>query len=91
LRGTFKTIDDIDPILALLVKHLYIRPESAVQTPRAAGRPASPGYAVNPALKTGSNNTDNTENPSEQANSQYCQDSQNSSEEKNSDEAPFSP
>jgi hypothetical protein len=66
-------------ILSLLVKHSYIRPEP-VQKPKAAGRPASPGYAVNPKLKTCSNNPDNPDNPPGRTDSQDCQDSQNSAE-----------
>jgi hypothetical protein len=79
LRGTFKTIDHVDPVLSILVKHSYIRPEPA-QKPKAAGRPASPGYEVNPTLHRPSDNTDNTDKCSGPPNSQYCQYSQSASE-----------
>jgi hypothetical protein len=48
LQGTFKTVDELEPVLGLLTRHHYIR--LAPQAGReGAGRKASPVYEVNPA------------------------------------------
>lgn len=59
LRGRFKRVSSLDPALALLVEHGYIRedeppaPDPADPNPKPLpvkkpGRPASPSYRVNP-------------------------------------------
>jgi hypothetical protein len=49
LKGTFKTIDDLEPILTLLEKHGYIRSEPSQDRP-GPGRKPSPPYQVHPTL-----------------------------------------
>jgi hypothetical protein len=46
MRGTCKNVEDIDPLLSLLEKHGYIRPQLSNRD--GAGRKASPTYEVNP-------------------------------------------
>ena len=60
LKGTFKRVDDIEPVLTLLEKHGFIRPELSGQK-RGPGRSPSPYYEVNPhAAETDSQNPQNT-------------------------------
>jgi replicative DNA helicase len=47
-RGRFAKVDALDPPLALLVEHGYIRPLPLPERPSGPGRPASPGFEVNP-------------------------------------------
>ena len=47
-RGTFKTPDDVDPVLNLLVQLGYVRPVRMELPTR--GRPASPRYEINPLV-----------------------------------------
>ena len=47
LRGTFKKAELLDPPLALLLEHGYVRMLDSA-TPARPGRPASPRYLVNP-------------------------------------------
>jgi hypothetical protein len=46
-RGRFPKVDDLDPALALLEGHSYIRRVEQPK-PKGAGRPPSPVYEVNP-------------------------------------------
>jgi hypothetical protein len=62
LKGSFKTIEDLEPVLSMLVKHFHIRPE-AVQRHQGPGRPPGPSYEVNPALHTCAQNPQNPQNP----------------------------
>jgi len=48
-RGTFDTVDELQPALDLLVRHYHIRPKPDRANARGPGRPASPQYEVNPA------------------------------------------
>jgi Protein of unknown function (DUF3987) len=50
LKGTFKTVVDLEPVLGLVEKHSFIRAEPAVKQDKA-GRPPSPGYQVHPSLR----------------------------------------
>src|SRR5262249_14410258 len=62
LRGTFKTVEDLEAILAVLQKHGLIRPEAPPDRP-GAGRKPSPAYETHPQLHaTGSHNAQNTQN-----------------------------
>jgi hypothetical protein len=47
-RGRFAKVDALDPSLALLVEHSYIRPLPLPERRSGPGRPASPGFEVNP-------------------------------------------
>jgi replicative DNA helicase len=47
-RGRFAKVDALDPSLALLVEHGYLRPAPSPEGRSGAGRPASPGFEVNP-------------------------------------------
>ena len=47
-RGRFAKVDALDPSLALLVEHGYIRPLPPPERCSGPGRPASPGFEVNP-------------------------------------------
>jgi replicative DNA helicase len=47
-RGRFAKVDALDPPLALLVEHGYIRPLPPPEGRSGPGRPASPGFEVNP-------------------------------------------
>jgi DNA polymerase-1 len=49
LEGSFKTVEDLDPVLALLEKHYLIRPEPRPDRD-GAGRKPSPRYEVHPAV-----------------------------------------
>jgi replicative DNA helicase len=46
-RGRFAKVDALDPALALLVEHGYLRPAPSPER-SGPGRPASPGFEVNP-------------------------------------------
>jgi hypothetical protein len=50
LSGTFKTAEDLEPPLALLTQHGFIRPRSQADRP-GPGRKPSPAYEVNPLWK----------------------------------------
>jgi hypothetical protein len=50
MRGSCKTVDDIDPILLLLEKHGYIRPLPTPDDSRP-GRKASPAFETHPSLR----------------------------------------
>jgi hypothetical protein len=60
-KRRFKQASDIDTPLALLVRHNYIRLRSAAK--RGPGRPASPVYEVNPALRPNAPVGERPENP----------------------------
>lgn len=60
LRGTFKKAELLDPPLALLLEHGYIRTVEST-TPARPGRPASPRYLVNP--HTYAHKSHNSQNP----------------------------
>ena len=47
-RGRFAKVDALDPALALLVEHGYIRPLPPPEGRSGPGRPASPSFEVNP-------------------------------------------
>jgi hypothetical protein len=47
-RGRFKKIDELEPVISLLIDHGYLR-ESTVPT-EGAGRKPSPKYLINPLL-----------------------------------------
>lgn len=47
LKGTFKTVEDLDPLLSLLEKHYIIRPEPS-EGRDGPGRKPSPYYQVHP-------------------------------------------
>jgi len=47
-RGRFAKVDALDPPLALLVEHGYVRPLPPPEGRSGPGRPASPGFEVNP-------------------------------------------
>ena len=47
-RGRFAKVDALDPPLALLVEHGYLRPLPPPERPAGPGRPPSPGFEVNP-------------------------------------------
>jgi hypothetical protein len=49
LQGTFKVVDDLEPILLMLQEHGLIRPEPIEAKP-GPGRRASPGFQVHPHL-----------------------------------------
>jgi hypothetical protein len=49
LKGTFRTIDELEPALTLLEKHGYIRPEPG-QARAGPGRKPSPYYEAHPDL-----------------------------------------
>lgn len=48
-RSEFRTANDLDPVLALLEDHGYVRAQ-AVQRTGGRGRPPSPRYMVHPRL-----------------------------------------
>jgi replicative DNA helicase len=47
-RGRFAKVDALDPPLALLVEHSYLRLLPPPERSAGPGRPASPGFEVNP-------------------------------------------
>jgi replicative DNA helicase len=47
-RGRFAKVDALDPPLALLVEHGYLRPAPLPEGRSGPGRPASPGFEINP-------------------------------------------
>ena len=47
-RGTFKTVDELEPVLELLERHYLIRPKADSAMRSGAGRKPSPIYEVNP-------------------------------------------
>jgi hypothetical protein len=59
LKGTFKTVEDLEPLLNLLERHGYIRLEVTQDRP-GPGRKPSPHYEVNP--QTHSQNSHNPHN-----------------------------
>lgn len=62
VKGTFKTVEELEPVLTLLEKHGYIRME---QTPDRSGpgRKRSPCYTVHPdTLTLDSHNSQNSQN-----------------------------
>jgi hypothetical protein len=50
-KGRFKTVEELDPALKILLDAGYLRPEPRLK-PTSAGRPASPRYEINPHLRT---------------------------------------
>lgn len=61
-KGTFKTVEEMAPALALLEKHGFIRTELSTARP-GPGRKPSPGYEVNPAaFQTDPHNSHNSHN-----------------------------
>jgi replicative DNA helicase len=54
-QGTFQTVDEMEPVERLLVRHEYLRPQPETQ-PRGPGRPPSPVFEVNPHLLNSSVN-----------------------------------
>ena len=48
-RGSFRTVDDMEPIERLLLNHGYLRVQTEAP-PRGPGRPPSPTFEVNPHL-----------------------------------------
>lgn len=50
LRRTFPKMTDLDPALALLEQHSYLRRLPAPPTGRQGGRPAAPVYEINPKI-----------------------------------------
>jgi hypothetical protein len=50
-RGHFDQVAELEPALAVLVAHNYLRPMPPPKRD-GPGRPASPGFAVNPAVHT---------------------------------------
>jgi hypothetical protein len=63
LKGTFQTIDELEPALTLLEKHGYIRPEPG-QARAGPGRKPSPYYEAHPDLLRG--DAHNSHNPQNQ-------------------------
>lgn len=67
LPGEFKTADDVDPVLHLLVTENYLRPVQQMghaktpSNPTGAGRPRSPIFDVNPLVHS----TDSTQSPND--------------------------
>jgi hypothetical protein len=72
LKGTFRTVVELEPVLALLERHALIRPEpTAEQTGR--GRKASPFYEVHPKLsELDSHNSRNAQKCAETSDSEDC-------------------
>jgi hypothetical protein len=60
LKGTFKTLDELEPVLTLLEKQGYVRPELA-QERHGPGRKPSPFYEVHATILSGSSH--NSHNP----------------------------
>lgn len=60
-KGTFKTVDALDPILIVLISHGVLRSEIE-QVGSGVGRKPSPWYEVNPALWTCSHNSPDSHN-----------------------------
>jgi hypothetical protein len=69
LQGTFKIVDELEPALAVLVRHGLIRPEPA-ETKPGPGRRPSPAYQVHPNLF--SNDIHNLQNESDLEDSVNC-------------------
>jgi hypothetical protein len=62
-RGTFKSVDELEPVLGVLLKHGLIRPEPT-KPKTSAGRPASPMYESHPdVLYAHGHNEHNAQNP----------------------------
>ena len=77
LKGTFKTIDELAPVLTLLEKHGYIRPEPCSER-SGPGRKPSPFYEVHPSLhRDDSQNSHNSQNLSGPVDSEDCGNSGN--------------
>src|SRR5262249_18615458 len=47
-KGRFRQVADLEPALAVLEEHHYIREQLQPEQPRRAGRKSSPVYEVNP-------------------------------------------
>jgi len=62
LKGYFKRVAQIEPVLALLQEHGYIR-QQAAESRSGAGRKPSPVYEVNPLWPPNSENCGNIEEP----------------------------
>jgi len=61
-RSRFRRAADIEPVLALLIEHGYLREIPATAQRGKAGRPGGPIYRVSPLLDA-TQNTHNTQNP----------------------------
>lgn len=66
MRGRFKKIEDLDPALACLVDHGYLRPVEIAKK-AGPGRPPSPEFDVHPRWST--HIPQNAQNPDRQAHS----------------------
>jgi hypothetical protein len=72
VKGTFKTVDELEPVLTLLEKHGYIRMEQTLDRP-GPGRKPSPGYIVHPdTLAPAPHNSHNSQNRGQRFNSEDC-------------------
>jgi hypothetical protein len=60
LKGTFKTVEDLEPVLTILDKHGLIRPKVGTDRP-GPGRKPSPTYEVHPQI--GAIDPHNSHNP----------------------------
>ncbi len=74
MKGTFKTVEQLEPALDLLEKHALIRQERSVDRP-GPGRKPSPWYEVNSRVMTlGSHNSHNPQNEQVETNSGNSED-----------------
>jgi hypothetical protein len=65
LKGSFKTVADLEPVLSILIQHGIIRPEP-VQDHTGPGRKPSPPFEVHPELvAVHPHNSHNSHNPGE--------------------------
>jgi hypothetical protein len=72
LKGTFRTVEALDPVLSLLEKHALIRPE-LTPDPTGRGRKPSPFYEVHPRLhQLDPHNSHNSQNWPSDPNSGNC-------------------
>ncbi len=80
LRGTFKTVEDLEPILVVLEKHNLIRVE-ATATKNTAGRKPSPLYQVHPRIfSVCAHNAHNPQNGPDDFNSEHSEHSESEDE-----------
>jgi replicative DNA helicase len=70
-KGRFKRVRDLEPALAILEEHHYIRSRPRPER-GGPGRPPSPTLEVNPALR--SHNPHNPQNPTCEDNCEDCED-----------------
>jgi replicative DNA helicase len=59
-RAKFKKVTDLNPVLALLEDHGYLRREPPPDRAGIRGRPPSPAYLVHPNLRHGNHETSRT-------------------------------